>query len=166
MKKIGLFYGTTGGRTQGVVDEFEFNLRDNVDIYNVENGIQEIKNYENLILVTPSYGFGELEPHWESVIEEFKKIDFSGKVVGLVGLGSQTTFGESFVGALKILYDIVTSNGGTVIGLTSTEGYNFEDCEAIIQDKFMGLVLDEENQDDLTPDRIYLWLEEITPLFK
>ncbi|WP_028855396.1 flavodoxin [Psychrilyobacter atlanticus] len=165
MKKIGLFYGTTGGRTTGVVDEFDFNLRDEVEIFDVANGIEKIKEFENLILVTPSYGFGELEAHWEAVIENFKKIDLSGKTLALVGLGSQTTFGESFVGALEILYKIIIKNGGKIIGLTSTDGYHFEECEAIIEGKFMGLVLDEENQDDMTPDRIYDWLEVIKKEF-
>ncbi|MCS5422043.1 MULTISPECIES: flavodoxin [Psychrilyobacter] len=165
MKKIGLFYGTTGGRTTGVVDEFDFNLRDDVEIFDVANGIEKIKEFENLILVTPSYGFGELEAHWEAVIEDFKKIDLSGKTLALVGLGSQTTFGESFVGALEVLYKIIIKNGGKVIGLTSTDGYHFEECEAIVEGKFMGLVLDEENQDDMTPDRIYEWLEVIKSEF-
>lgn len=165
MKKIGLFYGTTGGRTTGVVDEFDFNLRDDVEIFDVANGIEKIKEFENLILVTPSYGFGELEAHWEAVIEDFKKIDLSGKTLALVGLGSQTTFGESFVGALEVLYKIIIKNGGKVIGLTSTDGYYFEECEAIVEGKFMGLVLDEENQDDMTPDRIYEWLEVIKSEF-
>jgi flavodoxin I len=165
MKKIGLFYGTTGGRTTGVVDEFEFNLRDEAEIFNVANGIKELSNFENLILVTPSYGFGELEAHWEAVIKEFENIDFTGKIVGLVGLGTQTTFGESFVGALEILYNIIIKNGGKIIGLTSTDGYHFEECEAMIDDKFMGLVLDEENQDDMTPDRIYEWLEVVKKEF-
>ncbi|MCK5780269.1 MAG: flavodoxin [Psychrilyobacter sp.] len=165
MKKIGLFYGTTGGRTTGVVDEFEFNLREEAEIFNVENGIAKLTEFENLILVTPSYGFGELEAHWEEVIEEFKTLDFTGKIVGLVGLGSQTTFGESFVGALEVLYNIVLKKGGKIIGLTSTDGYNFEECEAIVDNKFMGLVLDEENQDDMTADRIFDWLEEIKKEF-
>lgn len=165
MKKIGLFYGTTGGRTTGVVDEFDFNLRDEVEIFDVANGIEKIKEFENLILVTPSYGFGELEAHWEAVIEDFKKVDLSGKTLALVGLGSQTTFGESFVGALEILYKIIIKNGGKIIGLTSTDGYHFEECEAIVEGKFMGLVLDEENQDDMTPDRIYDWLEVIKKEF-
>lgn len=165
MKKIGLFYGTTGGRTTGVVDEFDFNLRDEVEIFDVSNGIEKIKEFENLILVTPSYGFGELEAHWEAVIKDFKQIDLSGKTLALVGLGSQTTFGESFVGALEILYKIIIKNGGKIIGLTSTDGYHFEECEAIVEGKFMGLVLDEENQDDMTPDRIYDWLEIIKKEF-
>ena len=127
--------------------------------------IEKIKEFENLILVTPSYGFGELEAHWEAVIEDFKKIDLSGKTLALVGLGSQTTFGESFVGALEVLYKIIIKNGGKIIGLTSTDGYHFEECEAIVENKFMGLVLDEENQDDMTPDRIYEWLEVIKTEF-
>ncbi|MGB6129744.1 MAG: flavodoxin [Psychrilyobacter sp.] len=166
MNKIGLFYGTTGGRTTGIVDEFDFNLRDEVEIFDVANGIEKIKEFENLILVTPSYGFGELEAHWEAVIEDFKKIDLNGKTLALVGLGSQTTFGESFVGALEILYKIIIKNGGKIIGLTSTDGYHFEECDAIIEGKFMGLVLDEENQDDMTPDRIYDWLEVIKNGFR
>jgi len=166
MKKIGLFYGTTGGRTIGIVDEFDFNLGEEVEIFNVANGIEKIKDFENLILVTPSYGFGELEAHWKAVIEDFKKIDLSGKTLALVGLGSQTTFGESFVGGLEVLYNIIIKNGGEIIGFTSTDGYNFEECEAIVEGKFMGLVLDEENQDDMTPDRIYDWLEVIKTKFK
>ena len=165
MKKIGLFYGTTGGRTTGVVDEFDFNLRDEVEIFDVANGIEKIKEFDNLILVTPSYGFGELEAHWEAVIEDLKKIDLTDKTLALVGLGSQTTFGESFVGALEVLYKIIIKNGGKIIGLTSTDGYHFEECEAIVEGKFMGLVLDEENQDDMTPDRIYEWLEVIKTEF-
>lgn len=165
MKKIGLFYGSTSGKTLGVVDEVEFNLDDLVDVYNVAEGIDSMSDYQNLILAVPSYGVGELQEDWEKVFTQFSSIDFSGKTVALIGVGNQTTFGETFVGAIKILYDTVKAKGGKLIGLTSTEGYFFEECEALVDGKFMGLVLDEENQDDLTPDRIYDWLEEIKPLF-
>ncbi len=165
MNKIGLFYGSTSGKTVGIVDEIEFNLEDLVEIHNVAEGIEDLAGYDNLILAVPSYGVGELQEDWVKVFDKFKSIDFSGKTVALIGVGSQTTFGETFVGAIKILYDTVTENGGKIIGLTSTEGYFFKECDAIVDGKFMGLVLDEDNQDDLTPDRIYDWLEEIKPLF-
>lgn len=165
MKKIGLFYGTTSGRTKGVVDEIEFNLRNGVEVHNITEGVHAVSDYDNLILAVPTYGVGELQRDWEVAFEDFKKIDFTGKVVGLVGIGNQTTFGESFIGALVHLYETVTANGGKIVGLTSTEGYHYEECEAIVDGKFMGLALDEDNQDDMTPDRIYDWLEEIRPLF-
>ena len=166
MKKIGVFYGTTTGTTNGVVDEVEFYLRkDDYEVYNVANGISNISNFENLILITPTYGVGELQVHWNKVVKELESIDFSNKVVGLIGLGNQYAFGESFVGGLRVLYDIVTKNGGKVVGLTSTEGYHYEESEAIVDDKFVGLPLDETNQGDYTPERIEKWIAEVKKSF-
>lgn len=166
MKKISVFYGTTTGTTNGVVDEVEFYLRkDDYEVYNVANGISNISDFENLILITPTYGVGELQVHWNKVVKELESIDFSNKVVGLIGLGNQYAFGESFVGGLRVLYDIVTKNGGKVVGLTSTEGYHYEESEAIIDDKFVGLPLDETNQGDYTPERIEKWIAEVKKSF-
>lgn len=165
MNKIGLFYGTTSGRTQGIVDEIEFNLGTDVEVHNVAEGVEAVSDYSNLILAVPSYGVGELQEDWLNAFDTFKALDFSGKVVALVGVGNQTTFGESFIGALVPLYEAVITQGGKIIGLTSTEGYHYEECDAIVDGMFMGLALDEDNQDDMTPDRIYDWLEEIKPLF-
>lgn len=167
MKKIGVFYGSTSGKTLGIVDEIEFYLRGNdYEVYDVANGINSIEEYDNLILVSPTYGVGELQSDWENVFPQFKNIDFTNKTVAIVGLGNQYAFGESFVGAMKILYDAVTSQGGTVIGFTPDEGYHYEETEAVINGQFIGLALDEANQDDDTPDRIAAWLEEIKPLFQ
>jgi len=165
MKKIGLFYGSTSGRTQGIADEIEFDLGSDVEVHNVSNGIENLSSYDNLILAVPTYGVGELQQDWVEVFDDFKKLDLSGKVVALVGVGNQTTFGESFIGGLIPLYEAVVAQGARVIGFTSTDGYHFEECEAIVEDMFMGLALDEDNQDDMTPDRIYDWLEDIKPQF-
>ena len=98
MNKIGIFYGTSGSTTLGIVDELEFQLRkENYQTYNVKDGIEAMKDYDNLILVTPTYGVGELQPHWQKQYETLSKMDFHGKVVGLIGLGNQFAFGESFV---------------------------------------------------------------------
>ncbi|WP_300341290.1 flavodoxin [Fusobacterium sp.] len=166
MKKIGVFYGSTSGTTLGIVDEVEFYLKKmEYDVINVADGIASIGDYENLILITPTYGVGELQADWENVFDEFSKVDFSGKVVGLIGLGNQYAFGESFVGSIKVLYDVVTNNGGKVVGFTSTEGYHYEESEAVIDDQFVGLAIDEGNQGDHTPDKIKSWIEEILPSF-
>ena len=164
MKKIGVFYGTTSGTTTGIVDEVEFYLRkDDYEVYNVADGISQLSSFENLILITPTYGVGELQADWENVTDELKNIDFSGKVVGLIGLGNQYAFGESFVGGIKILYDIVTKNGGKVVGFTSTEGYHYEESEAVINDEFVGLAIDEGNKGEQPPEKIQNWLTKIKP---
>lgn len=167
MKKIGLFYGTTSGTTAGVVDEIEFYLRDvEYDVINVEDGISNMGEYENLILVSPTYGVGELQKDWENVYDEFKNIDFKDKVVGIVGIGNQYAFGESYVGAMRRLYDVVEKNGGKIVGFTADEGYHYEETESTIGGKFVGLALDEANQDNDTPDRIKEWIELIKPELK
>ncbi|MGL5917760.1 MAG: flavodoxin [Cetobacterium sp.] len=166
MKKIGIFYGTTSGITAGIVDEIEFYLKKvDYEVFDVADGIDQMSQLENLILVSPTYGVGELQKNWENVYEEFKNIDFSGKVVGIVGVGNQFAFGESYVGAMRKLYDVVEKNKGKVVGFTSTEGYKYEETEAVIDNMFIGLALDESNQDNETPDRIKVWIEEIKPLF-
>ncbi|MGL4997447.1 MAG: flavodoxin [Cetobacterium sp.] len=166
MKKIGIFYGTTSGITVGIVDEIEFYLRGlDYDVFDVADGITEMSNLENIILVSPTYGVGELQKDWENVYEEFKNIDFTGKIVGIVGVGNQFAFGESYVGAMRKLYDVVKKNGAKIVGYTSIEGYKYEETESVIDNMFIGLALDESNQDNETPDRIKAWIEEIKPLF-
>ena len=166
MKSIGVFYGSTGGKTTAIAEEIDFYLkRDEHEMFDVADGIDAIKEFDNLILVTPTYGVGELQKDWEKVLPELKAMDFTGKTVALAGLGNQYAFGESFVGALIVLYNIVTERGAKVIGFTSTEGYHYEESEAVIGDQFVGLALDEGNQDDMTPDRIADWIREIKPLF-
>lgn len=44
-------------------------------------------------------------------------------------------------------------NGAKVIGFTSTEGYHYEETEAVVDGKFVGLLLMKEIGTD-TPDRI------------
>lgn len=166
MKKIGVFYGTTSGITAGIVDEIEFYLRgEEYEVFDVANGIDEMDGFENLILISPTYGVGELQKDWENVYDKLKKIDFTNKVIGIVGVGNQFAFGESYVGAMRKLYDAVVEKNAKVVGFTSTEGYSYEETESVIDDRFVGLALDESNQDNETPDRIKAWIEEIKPLF-
>lgn len=166
MKKLGIFYGTTSGITAGIVDEIEFYLRgENYDVCDVADGIESMENYDNLILISPTYGVGELQKDWENVYDDFKNKNLSGKIVGIVGVGNQFAFGESYVGAMRKLYDGILNAGGKVVGFTSTEGYKYEETDSVIDDKFVGLALDESNQDNETPDRIKAWIEEIKPLF-
>lgn len=166
MKKIGIFYGTTSGITAGIVDEIEFYLRgEEYEVFDVANGIDKMENLENLILVSPTYGVGELQKDWENVYNELKSLDFTNKIVGIVGVGNQFAFGESYAGAMRKLYDAVIAKGAKVVGFTSTEGYSYEETESVIDNEFVGLALDESNQDNETPDRIKAWIEEIKPLF-
>ena len=61
------------------------------------------------------------------------------------------------------IYNAVKTAGANVIGAVSTEGYTFDDSESVVDGKFVGLALDEVNEDDKTDERINAWVEEIQP---
>lgn len=166
MEKIGIFYGTNTGKTTAIAEEIEFNLRkDEHEVINVADGIEKMAEFKNLILITPTYGVGEVQEDWAKVLPQMEKIDFIGKRVAVAGLGNQFAFGESFVGGMRVLYDVAVKNGAEIIGFTSTEGYKYEESESVIDNQFVGLAIDENNQDDETPDKIMDWVAELKKKF-
>lgn len=89
---------------------------------------------------------------------------FAGKTIALVGLGDQDIYGDTFCGGLSYIYKKV-SKQGKVIGQTSTDGYTFDDSEAVVDGKFVGLIIDEVNQEDMTEQRIKAWVEMLKASF-
>ena len=61
------------------------------------------------------------------------------------------------------IYNAVKQAGANVIGAVATDGYTFDDSESVVDGKFVGLALDEVNEDDKTEERIDAWLEAIKP---
>lgn len=59
---------------------------------------------------------------------------------------------------MRDLYIAATEANATIIGSTSADGYTFDESTAIENDKFIGLVIDESNQSNLTNDRIEKWI--------
>jgi flavodoxin I len=49
------------------------------------------------------------------------------------------------------LYEQFKQCGATMIGAWDTTGYNFKSSKAVIDNCFVGLALDQENQKELTP---------------
>jgi flavodoxin I len=49
------------------------------------------------------------------------------------------------------------------VGAVDTDGYTFDASEAVINGKFIGLPLDDVNEDDKTDTRIEAWIAEILP---
>ena len=71
-------------------------------------------------------------------------------------------YGDNFVDAIGFLYDAFSDVGADIIGFTSTEGYEFKRSKGTIDDQFMGLALDEDNQKDLSEARLSAWIADIS----
>lgn len=60
---------------------------------------------------------------------------------------------------------ILKNAGANLVGEVSTDGYTFESSDAVIDGKFVGLALDNDNQEDQTEARIDAWVEQIKAHF-
>jgi flavodoxin I len=171
MAKVGIFFGTDTGNTRKVAKNIAKQLGDVAgkpdNIKNVS--VDDLLAYDVLILGSPTYGDGELPgltagtstESWEEFLPNLSGADFSGKTIALYGLGDQVGYPANFVDAIGMLYDAFADCGAQFIGFTSTEGYEFDRSKAVLDDQFVGLVLDEDNQKELTEGRLSDWLKQI-----
>lgn len=161
MKKIGLIYATEGGTCESVCKKLVSLLgKDNIDLIEVTGATKDdIESYDNLILASSTSGVGELQPDWDELIEEFDNIDFSSKTVALLGLGDQDSYPDSFCGCISFFYEKL--NDANIIGKTSIDGYEFDESDSVVDGEFVGLVIDEINQEELTDERLENWAKQI-----
>jgi flavodoxin I len=107
----------------------------------------------------------DLQDDFEDFLEILDEIDFSGKKIALFGLGDQSTYADSFVDAMGILYDGLKKIGVTLVGSVSREGYSFTGSMACIKGKLVGLAIDEEFESHLTPGRVANWVKQLKKEF-
>ena len=174
MNKIGIIFGTDSGTTRLIAKKIASKLGDLADKpININRiGIADLLKYDALIIGTPTYGVEQLpgvstgiaNGSWEDFLPQLEGADLSGKVIALYGLGNQDKYSDRFVDSMYYLYDVLKQRGATFIGGWDTEGYSFDASRAVIDGKFVGLVLDQNNQAILTDQRIDTWLEQIKPM--
>ncbi|TVQ26506.1 MAG: flavodoxin [Spirochaetaceae bacterium] len=161
---IGIFYGSSTGNTKDVAVKLHEALGG--DLHNITDvDAATIAGYDRIVFATSTWGAGDLQDDWEDFLPDLDDVDFSGKRVAILGLGDQENYGDTFVDAMAILVDAVEQQGGTVVGHTSTDGYRYDNSEAERDGKFVGLVIDEDNQSDLTDDRISSWSAQLRAAF-
>lgn len=173
MSKIGVFYGSDTGCTEAVIAKIEQLIPEDLTTYTDVSTVKDKNDllvYDHLILAIPTWYDGELQSDWETFFLEFDTLDFDGKKIAIVGLGDQIGYGEFFVDGIGILAQSVMKNNAQLIGLTSTEGYDFEESKALYEvdgnSYFLGLALDEDNESDLTDQRLGAWVNQIMEEFE
>ena len=169
---IGLFFGSTTANTERIAEIIWDKLYDHgCDIHDIRTligseskfGIKsdnpDIAKYDKIILMIPTWDFGEWQEDWENLLPIIKEIDWKDKIVALIGLGDQIGYHEYYQDCMGMMYDIITPLGAKCIGFTSTDGYEFTASKAVRDNKFVGLAIDEDSQPELTMERIDKWLD-------
>jgi flavodoxin long chain len=169
VSKIGVFFGSDEGNTESISYRIQQRLgEDNVDVHDIADVTQlEFADYQFVILGIPTWDFGQIQSDWEEFWDDIAEVDFSGKLVALVGLGDQFGYGDYFLDAMGMLHDVIVPNGATIVGLWPVEGYDFDASKALTPDKthFVGLALDEDQQEDMSAARLNQWCEQVVAEF-
>lgn len=161
MSKIGIFYGSTTGNTERVAGLIAEALQvPESQVHSVEDIDNTlISNYENLVLGSSTWGDGELQDDWYDALDTLKEMDLSGHKIALFGCGDSSSYPDTFCNAIGLIHEGLKDTGATFVGQLPVEGYTFDDSAAVEGDKFMGLAIDEDNEDNMTEERIAAWVK-------
>lgn len=167
--KIGLFYGSTTCYTEMAAEKIQTQLHHLtgyacVELFNIKDtALSKTEQFDILIFGISTWDFGELQEDWEATWQDIKTLNLAGKTVAIFGLGDQLGYAEWFQDAVGMLHDELLVLDCDVIGYWPNQGYEFLASKALTEDKnfFVGLCLDDENQYELTDERINNWCNQL-----
>ena len=176
MKKVGIFYAPAKGSTEKVAKMIAQKIGADAELHLIEeNSSQELLNsYDNIIFGISTVGRDHWDSQyskigWDYFLPKLEKLNFEGKTVAIVGLGNHIMYEDNFLDALGHLAPIITKSKGNLIGFVATNQYkDYEHINSfgVIDGKFPGLPIDEDNLSELTEERLEKWLNEIKTKFK
>lgn len=157
MSKTVVVYGSTTGTCESIANTIGEKL--NAEVINVSDLTADaLASADHIVLGTSTWGAGELQDDWYDGVNVVKSVDLSGKTVAVFGCGDSASYPDTFCGGMKELYDAAVAAGATLVGAVPTDGYTFDDSDAVVDGKFVGLALDDVNEDDKTEERINAWI--------
>ena len=165
--EVKLFFGSSTGNTEKVAKKIAAELggliAESKDIK--KSSVDDFDFVDGFIIGLSTVDEGLIQEDWRRFWDDIEDVDFDGKVVALFGLGDQEKYGKWFVDAIGIVDDKVTEMGAKVVGAWPTDGYKYEATKSIRDGKFVGLVIDEDNQADQPDARVKALCDIIRPHF-
>lgn len=157
-----VIYGSSTGTCEAIAEKIASKL--GCKAMNVQNLSADIvAANQNLILGTSTWGAGELQDDWYDGMKILQNANLNGKTIAIFGCGDSSSYSDTFVSGMGELYNGIKSSGAHFIGSVATDGYTYDDSEAVVDGKFVGLPLDDVNEDDKTDERIEAWIAQISP---
>jgi flavodoxin I len=156
-----IVYGSTTGNTEHAAELIAGKFEDAQAISAAELTPQLLEDGDFFILGTSTWGAGDLQDDWDASIDMVRQADLSGKKAAVFGFGDQEGWPDSFVSGMRELYDALQDAHAQLIGSWDSQGYDFEQSDAIEEGQFVGLALDEENQAEMTEERIDQWCAQL-----
>jgi len=164
MRAVGLFWSTQSGKTEevgGMIAEAAGIEAQDAS----EASVADMTGYDGLIVGLPTWNTGADEQRsgtvWDDYLEEIKAADFNGKPVAVFGTGDSVSYGDNYCDGIEELHNTFEAAGAKMLGYVSTEGYQHEESKSARDGKFLGLPLDQDNEDDMTEGRVKAWVDQL-----
>lgn len=172
MSKIGLFFGPLKGSVHRVAEKVKAAFgEEQIELISVnEASATDLEKYDKIIFGISTVGKETWDSNysntdWSKFFPTISKVDYSGKTVAIFGLGDHITYSGYFVNAMGVLAKELIKNGANIVGQVDPSGYEFDESEAVIDGKFIGLPIDEDFEPELTDERVANWVKSIKPAF-
>lgn len=163
--KIAIYYGSTSGSTERVAEMIRQYLggKAYVDLFDVATlqNAHSMNQYDVLIWGSSTWDDGQLQYDWEDFAQRLDDTQLTGKTVAIFGLGDQLGYDQEFVDAIKILHDKAEAMGARIVGYWPDQGYDYKASRAAVKGVFLGLAIDEDNQSELTEERVAQWTRQL-----
>lgn len=171
-KKLAIIYWPKGGsvehvanKIKNVIEGFDVTFICVEDVY-----VSDLKHFDAFIFGGSTVGADhwsnkESDNKWAPFFTELETLKLNGKTAAVFGLGNQVLYPDHFVDGMMFMKRKLLLTGVSIVGETSTEGYDYNESLAEVDGKFVGLALDEDAQPELTDQRISAWLENVLPKF-
>jgi flavodoxin I len=164
MRAVGLFFGTQTGKTEDVAgmiaSETGLEAKDIGDV-----SADDLAGYDGLIVGAPTWHTGADEQRtgttWDDYFEQIRALSLGGKPVAVFGVGDSVGYGDNFCDAIEELHSTFEAAGAKMLGYVSSEGYQHTDTKSVRGGKFLGLATDQDNEDDMSGDRVKSWVAQI-----
>jgi flavodoxin I len=163
-RAVGLFYATSTGNTMTVANLIsEATGIEPVDIGDADPA--DFKAFDGLIVGAPTWNTGADEERsgteWDDILEEVKELALAGKPVAVFGCGDSQAYGDNFCEAMEELHSTFQAAGANMIGYVDASGYEHRSSKTEKDGKFVGLPIDQDNEDDKTEGRVSAWIDQL-----
>ncbi len=120
-----------------------------------------LEDHDLIFLGLSTWNIGQLPSDMELRLPELAALDLHGKLLALFGTGDAVGYPDTYLDALALVDDALLTTGVERIGDWPTAGYSFEESLARRGDMFIGLGVDEDNEPELTGERVTGWVRKV-----
>lgn len=172
MSKIAIFYGPEKGAVNRVADKVKNAIgEEKVEMIPVKSAsYKDLDKFDKIIFGISTVGKESWDSaysnvDWSKFLPEIGKTSYEGKKLAIFGLGDHVTYGSTFVDHIALLAKELENNGGVLSGKVPAGDYEYEESQAVVNDMFLGLPVDEDFEPELTDERVEKWVALIKPDF-